>query len=92
MDDRAAISRLYPVTEENIAEFSGKTLFAENTARVRGQVRFVEGQGMQGVNVVARLVDDDEQPSSSVAASSVSSGLAGKPGIRPPAQRSAAGR
>ena len=72
MDDRAAISRLYPVTSDNLAQFSGKTIFSDSTARVRGQVRFSGGRGMQGVNVVARLLGVDGQPSRSVAASSVS--------------------
>ena len=62
MDDQAAISRLYPVTAANIGSFSGKTLFFENTARIEGSVRFPAwngnlGQGMQGVNVVARMID-----------------------------------
>ena len=62
MDDRAAISRLYPVTSANIGTFPGKTLFFENTARIEGTVRFpawngAPGQGMQGVNVVARMID-----------------------------------
>jgi IPT/TIG domain len=62
MDDRAAISRLYPVTSGNIGNFSGKTLFFENTARIEGSVRFPAwngnpGQGMQGVNIVARMID-----------------------------------
>ncbi|MGZ4815449.1 MAG: IPT/TIG domain-containing protein, partial [Terriglobales bacterium] len=51
MDDRAALARLYP---------SG--YFAATTARVHGVIRFPRwkndaGQGMQGMNVVARLVD-----------------------------------
>lgn len=60
MDDRAALSRLYPVTGANIT--TGKQLFRDNTVRVYGTIRFPAwkgslGQGMQGVNVVARLVD-----------------------------------
>ena len=51
MDDRAALAKLYPSAS-----------FATATARVYGVVRFPDwrgqtGQGMQGVNVVARLVD-----------------------------------
>jgi len=51
MDDRAALARLYPAAT-----------FAASTARVHGVVRFPDwkgqpGQGLQGVNVVARLVD-----------------------------------
>ncbi|HLK34369.1 MAG TPA: hypothetical protein VKT29_14845, partial [Terriglobales bacterium] len=62
MDDRAALSRLYPVTESNLALFSGKQLFAANTARLSGNVYFDDGHGspgrpMQGVNVVARWID-----------------------------------
>jgi hypothetical protein len=62
MDDRAALSRLYPVTEQNIGGLAGKQLFRENTVRISGTVRFarwngIPGQGMQGTNVVARLVD-----------------------------------
>ena len=78
MDDRAAISRLYPVTPENAANFSGKQAFATATARVRGVVRFPDwdgapGAGMQGVNVVARLVDAvTGKALRSVAAASVS--------------------
>lgn len=61
-DDRAAISRLYPVTAANIASFPGKQLFYEFTFRVQGSVRFVGANGlpgppMQGVNVVARWID-----------------------------------
>ena len=51
MDDRAALARLYPAPS-----------FVASTARVHGLVRFpswrgVGGQGMQGINVVARRVD-----------------------------------
>ncbi|HEX6805216.1 MAG TPA: IPT/TIG domain-containing protein [Terriglobales bacterium] len=62
LDDQAALSRLYPVTAVNLANFPGKQLFAETTARIRGTVYFNDWYGnpslpMQGVNVVARLVD-----------------------------------
>ncbi len=62
MDDRAALSRLYPVTASNLASFSQKQIFKDNTGRIFGSVRFPAwkgtiGQGMQGVNVVARMVD-----------------------------------
>jgi hypothetical protein len=33
MDDRAALSRLYPVTAANLGDFSGKQLFRDNTVR-----------------------------------------------------------
>ncbi len=74
MDDRAAISRLYPVTVANLANFPGKQLFADNTARVTGTVRFADpsGLGMQGANVVARLIDPASgRPSHSAAISCV---------------------
>jgi len=62
MDDRAAISRLYPVTSENVGNFSGKEIFSANTARIHGTVYFTSasgqaGQGMQGANVVARWIN-----------------------------------
>ena len=66
-DDRAAISRLYP----------GPT-FSASTARIHGKVYFPNasgqpGQGMQGVNVVARWIDPNtQQPSRAYAAASVS--------------------
>ncbi|MFZ0662607.1 MAG: IPT/TIG domain-containing protein [Acidobacteriaceae bacterium] len=53
-DDIAALNRLYPVTESNIARFKNKELTAANTLSVTGTVTFRNGQGMQGVNVVLR--------------------------------------
>lgn len=52
-DDRAAISRLYPVTAQNVSGFPGKQIFSDNTARIHGTVYFTDGsglpsQGMQG--------------------------------------------
>lgn len=89
MDDRAAISRLYPVTAQNIGDFPGKTLFYENTVRFRGSVRFIDENGeaaqpMQGVNVVARWIEPaTNQLSKTLVASSVSGflfrGNAGNP-------------
>ncbi|MBA3916857.1 MAG: IPT/TIG domain-containing protein, partial [Acidobacteriales bacterium] len=88
MDDRAAISRLYPVTPDNQGQFPGKPLFAANTARVHGSVYFSRGgeaaQGMQGVNVVARWIDPATGlPSRSTVAAAVSGarfrGNAGNP-------------
>jgi len=67
MDDQAAISRLYP----------GST-FSASTARIHGNVYFANGsgqpgQGMQGVNVVARWIDPSSGlPSGAYAAASVS--------------------
>ncbi len=78
MDDRAALSRLYPVTAQNLASFPGKQLFSENTARIHGSVYFAganaqPAQPMEGVNVVARWIDPaTSQPSRSSAAASVS--------------------
>ncbi|MGH9529607.1 MAG: IPT/TIG domain-containing protein, partial [Terriglobales bacterium] len=78
MDDQAAIARLYPVTPQNLSGFPGKQLSAQNTARIHGSVYF-EGpagqpaQGMQGVNVVARLIDPTTNlPSRAYAATSIS--------------------
>jgi hypothetical protein len=89
MDDRAAISRLYPITSANVSAYSGKTIFKDNTGRIYGSVRFpaskgTVGQGMQGVNVVARMVDPvTSRVSRLYAASSVSGflfrGNAGNP-------------
>jgi hypothetical protein len=67
MDDQAALSRLYP----------GPT-FSTSTARIHGNVYFANaggqpGQGMQGVNVVARWINPSTGlPSGAYAASSVS--------------------
>ncbi len=78
MDDRSALSRLYPVTSANLAQFPGKQVFSTNTARIHGTVRFTDRSGnsaqpMQGVNVVARWIDPiSHQPSGRYAASSVS--------------------
>ncbi len=89
MDDRAALSRLYPVTTQNQASFPGKQLFFENTIRVHGTVHFTDSSGqpsqpMQGVNVIARWIDPSTgQPSRTYAAASVSGflfrGNAGNP-------------
>ncbi len=61
-DDQAALSRLYPVTAQNVANFPGKQILSAVTARIRGAISFDDGFGnpaqpMQGVNVVARWVD-----------------------------------
>jgi hypothetical protein len=89
MDDRAAISRLYPVTSANIGNFSGKQIFSDNTARVQGRVYFrarngLGGQPMQGVKLVARWIDPDSGlPSHRYTAASISGflfrGSAGNP-------------
>jgi hypothetical protein len=67
MDDQAAFSRLYPAPT-----------FSASTARIYGNVYFANasgqpGQGMQGVNVVARWIDPSTGlPSGAYAAASVS--------------------
>lgn len=76
MDDQAAISRLYPVTAQNV--LPGQQIFSATTARIFGNVYFTNAsgqsaQGMQGVNVVARWIDPSTgQPSRAYAAASVS--------------------
>jgi hypothetical protein len=78
MDDIAAISRLYPVTSQNLSRFPGKQVFAAVTARIHGSLWFTDTRGtrmqaMQGVNVVARWIDPiSGLPSRRYAASSVS--------------------
>lgn len=89
MDDRAALSRLYPVTTANQQNFPAKLPLADNTARIHGSVFFVDAnaqpaQPMQGVNVVARWIDPTTGlPSPTYVASSISgflfSGNAGNP-------------
>lgn len=89
IDDQAAISRLYPVTTQNLSSFPGKQVFASATARIYGSVFFTDTSGnptqpMQGVNVVARWINPTTgQPSGQYAASSVSgflfTGNAGNP-------------
>jgi len=67
MDDQAALSRLYPAST-----------FSATTTRIHGNIYFENGsgqpgQGMQGVNVVARWIDPSTGlPSGVYAASSVS--------------------
>ncbi|HTJ28866.1 MAG TPA: IPT/TIG domain-containing protein [Acidobacteriaceae bacterium] len=61
-DDMAALGRMYPVTTGNSANFSGKSLTAANTVSIQGTVSFPNGQGMQGVNVVARPLDANGNP------------------------------
>lgn len=78
MDDAAALSRLYPVTAQNIVNFPGKQIFAQQTARIHGSILFRDASGlaaqpMQGVNVVARWIDPTtHQPSRTNVASCVS--------------------
>lgn len=89
MDDMAAISRLYPVTAQNLPNFPGKQILSSTAARIHGSVWFTDRSGnrtqpMQGVNVVARWIDPTTNlPSRRYAASSVSgflfAGNAGNP-------------
>ena len=89
MDDQAVLSRLYPVTSQNLGNFPGKQVFSQNSVRIHGSVYFVgtggtAAQAMQGVNVVARWIDPSTgQPSHAYSASAVSGflfhGYAGNP-------------
>jgi len=80
-DDIAALSRMYPVTAENIGSFSGKQITAANTVSIQGTIRFRSGEGMQGVNVVARPLDGSGNPLYQYAVSFVSGGyFSGKHG------------
>jgi hypothetical protein len=61
-DDQAALSRLYPVTPQNLTTFPGKQVFRSNTARIHGTLYLNDGWGsptqpMQGVNIIARWTD-----------------------------------
>ncbi len=88
-DDASALSRLYPVTAQNLSSFPGKHIFSSVTARIFGSVWFTTHAGtgtqpMQGVNVVARWIDPSTGlPSRQYAASSPSgflfTGNAGNP-------------
>ncbi len=61
-DDVAALNRLYPVTAANAQQFPGKYVTNSATISISGTVSFRGGQGMQGVNVVARpLIAATEQ-------------------------------
>jgi hypothetical protein len=78
LDDQAAISRLYPVTTQNLSNFPGKKVLSQTTARIHGSVYFSDSSGaaaqpMEGVNVVARWIDPSTgQPSGTAVASSIS--------------------
>ncbi len=73
-DDIAALSRIYPVTAQNVASFPGKELTAANTVSIQGTVTFRSGLGMQGVNVVARPLDASGSPLYQYAVTFVSGG------------------
>ena len=61
-DDIAALNRIYPVIAANIANFTDKQITAANTVSIQGTVSFSSGYGMQGVNVVARPLDENGDP------------------------------
>jgi len=61
-DDIAALNRIYPITQQNLAAFPGKQLTASSTFSIQGTVTFRSGAGMQGVNVVARPLDANGNP------------------------------
>jgi hypothetical protein len=61
-DDIAALSRIYPITAQNLSAFPGKQITAASTISIRGMVSFPSGYGMQGVNVVARPLDANGNP------------------------------
>lgn len=70
-DDIAALNRLYPVTAENVS--SGKQITAQVTVSIQGSIYFKTGQGMQGVNVVARpLIPGTNTPDPRYTVSAVS--------------------
>jgi hypothetical protein len=71
-DDIAALNRLYPVTAANQSSFTGKTVTATATVSITGTVSFKTGQGMQGVNVVARPLDASGNPMYQYTVTSVS--------------------
>ncbi len=61
-DDIAALDRIYPITSQNAAGFPGKLITAANTVSIQGTITFRDGEGMQGVNVVARPLDANGNP------------------------------
>jgi len=72
-DDVAALNRLYPVNAGNAALFPEKLVTAAATISIHGTITFRTGQGMQGVNVVARpLIPGTEEPDMRCPAAAVS--------------------
>lgn len=71
-DDIAELNRIYPITAQNLANFPGKELTAENTVSIDGVLTFRAGTGMQGVNVVARPLDAFGNPISTYTVTFVS--------------------
>ena len=61
-DDIAALNRIYPITSQNAASFPGKSITAAGTISIQGTITFRNGEGMQGVNVVARPLDANGNP------------------------------
>lgn len=75
-DDVAAVSRLYPVTPANMSRFAAKLLTTAATVSIHGSVYFRRGQGMQGVNLVARPIDPGSgQPQAQYATAAVTGNL-----------------
>ncbi|MBZ5547611.1 MAG: hypothetical protein LAO22_06550 [Acidobacteriia bacterium] len=77
MDDTASLVRLYPVTPHQPQKSPGPLVAEQPTARIHGSVYFTDASGnavqpMQGVNVVARLLDAANKPSRQYVATSVS--------------------
>ena len=73
-DDIAALSRIYPITVQNLANFPGKQITADSTISIQGTISFRTGLGMQGVNVVARPLDANGNPLYQYTATFVSGG------------------
>ena len=76
MDDTASLVRLYPVTTHQ-SQSPAPDVATQPTASIHGSVYFTDASGnavqpMQGVNVVARLLDSQGQPSRMYVATSVS--------------------
>jgi hypothetical protein len=61
-DDIAALNRIYPITQQNLAAFPGKHITAANTVSIQGTVTFRNGAGMQGINVIVRPLDQNGNP------------------------------
>jgi hypothetical protein len=76
-DDIAALSRIYPITAQNLSGFPGKQITAANTVSIQGTISFRTGVGMQGVNVVARPLDASGNPLYQYTVSFVSGGYFG---------------